>query len=144
MDNTLVIVGAIVVLVVIALLIPVFRKARNVNLTETKDGKPEWMRTTLPAESQAATESDGQGTALYGHDAGEKLASPFAEQIEDILQAKIKGDAHLSQFEIDLGSDQKGSLEIWVDGNMYSDIDSLPDERLKQAFKEAIEIWEKG
>ena len=143
MDITLIIVGAVVVLVAIALLIPVFRKARDVNLTEPTDEKPEWMRSTPPAETQAATKADGEGVTLYDHDAGEKLAAPFAEQIEDIVRAKLEADEYLSQFKIDLGTAPDGGLEIWVNDKMYADVKSLPDERLRQAFQEAIEQWDK-
>jgi hypothetical protein len=144
MDITLIIVGAAVVLVVIILLVPVFQKARDVSLTEPTDEKPEWMQSTPPAETQAATKADGEGVALYDHDADEKVAAPFAEQIEDILKAKIEADQYLSQFTIDLGTAPDGGLEIWVNGEMYTDVKSLPDERLRQAFQEAIEKWDKG
>jgi hypothetical protein len=144
MDSTLVIVGAVVVLVAIALLIPAFRKARDVNLTESTDEKPEWMRSTPPAETQAATKADGEGVTLYDHDADEKVAAPFAEQIEDILRAKLEADEYLSKFKIDLGTASDGGLEIWVNDEMHTDVKSLPDERLRQAFQEAIEQWDKG
>ena len=144
MDITFVIVGAVVVLVAIALIIPVFRKARDVNLTESTDEKPEWMRSTPPAETQAATKADGEGVTLYDHDADEKVAAPFAEQIEDILRAKIEADEYLNQFNIDFGTASDGGLEIWVNGEMYTDVKALPDERLRQAFQEAIEQWDKG
>jgi len=144
MDSTLVVVGAIVVLVAIALLIPVFRKARNVNLTTSTDEKPEWMHSIPSSETQAATDADGEGITLYDHDADEKLAAPFAEQIEDIIRAKLEEDVHLNRFKIDLGTGSDGSLEIWVNGKMYPDIESLPDERLQKVFKDAIEQWDKG
>lgn len=143
MDTTLVIVGAVVVLVIVALLIPVFQKSRKVNLTEATDEKPEWMQSTPPAETMAATKVEGEGVRLYNQEAGEKLAAPFAEQIEDIIQSKVEADPYLSQYKIDLGTAADGGLEIWVNGEMYSDVISLPDERLRQVFQDAIQQWNK-
>jgi hypothetical protein len=144
MDATLVIVTAVVVLVIVALLLPVFQKARKVNLTEVTDEKPEWMQSTPPAETVAATKAEGEGVNLYNQDAGEKLAAPFAEQIEDIVRSKVEADAFLRQYKIDLGTAADGGLEIWVNGEMYPDVNSLPDERLRQVFQEAIQQWDKG
>ncbi|MGB8984237.1 MAG: hypothetical protein WCC12_20395, partial [Anaerolineales bacterium] len=75
----------IVVIVIIVMLIAwglVYRKSRQVNLTKTPAGqKPEWMHTTPPAETTAATEADGEGVTLYDYDKGESIAAPFAEQV---------------------------------------------------------------
>ena len=144
MDTTLIVVGAVVVIVAIVLLVPVFRKARDVNLTESTDEKPEWMRSTPPAETMAATKAKGEGVKLFDQDAGERLAAPFAEQIEDIVQAKLDADPSLSQFKVDLGTALDGGLEIWVNGEKYLDVKSLPDERLQQVFLDAISQWDKG
>lgn len=144
MDTTLIVVGVIAIIIAIVFLVPVFIKARKVNLTETSDEKPEWMRSTPPAETQAATKAEGKGVTLFDHDAGEKLAAPFAEQIEDIIRAKLEADADLNQFQIDLGTAPDGGLEIWVNNQMYPDIESLPDERLQQIFKDAIKQWDRG
>ncbi len=143
METSLIIVGAIAFLVAILLLIPVFLKARDVNLTESYDEQPEWMNSTPPSETLAATKEDGEGYQVFDHDEGEKLAAPFAEQIEDIIQAKLKSDPYLNQFEIDLGTSPDGGLEIWVNGKAYQDVNSLPDERLIQAFQDAIKQWNK-
>ncbi len=136
-----VVVGA-VVLVAIALLIPVFLKSRNVNLTESSDEKPEWMQSMPPTETLAATKAEGKGVQLFGHDANEKLAAPFAEQIEDIIRAKLEADPYLKRFKIDLGTAKEGGLEIWVNGKAYQGIDTLPDEKLKQAFRDAVAQWD--
>lgn len=144
MDATLVIVAAVVVLVIAALLIPVFQKARKVNLTDATDEKPEWMQSTPPAETMAATKAEGEGVRLYNQHAGEKLAAPFAEQIEDMVHARLEADPTLHQYKIDLGTATDGGLEIWVNGEMYPDVNSLPDERLQQVFQDAIQQWDKG
>jgi len=134
--------GAVVILISVGLLALVFMKSNAVQLTGKTENKPEWMSSTPPKETVAATRADGEGVTLYDHDSGERLASPFAEQIEDILRAKLDSDP-FNKFEIDFGSAKDGSLEIWVNGKMYAGVDELPDEGLKQAFREAVQKWER-
>jgi hypothetical protein len=142
MAITTLILGAVVVLVLVGVLALVFMRSNEVQLTGKTEGKPEWMKSTPPKETVAATRADDEGVTLYNHDEGERLAAPFAEQIEDILRAKLDSDP-FNKFKIDLGTGKDGSLEIWVDGKMYASVDELPDERLKKAFREAVEKWER-
>lgn len=100
-----------------------------------------YMRVPPPAETVAAAQEDNKAVGFFDHDLGEKLAAPFAEQIEDILRAKIKADPALQKYEIDLATGANQSLEIWVDGEAYPSVDDLPDERLKEAFRSAVEKW---
>ena len=102
-----------------------------------------YMRVPPPAETVASAKVDNEPVGFFDHDEGEKLAAPFAEQIEDILRAKIKADPALQKYEIDLGTGANQALEIWVDGKPYSSVDDLPDERLKEAFRSAVEKWNK-
>ncbi len=143
MTITALVLGAIVILVLVGLLALVFMKSNEVQLTGKTEDKPEWMKSTPPKETLTATRTDEEGVTLYDHDAGERLASPFAEQIEDILRAKLDSDP-FNKFEIDFGSAKDGSLEIWVNGKMYAGVDELPDEGLKKVFREAVEKWEKN
>jgi hypothetical protein len=140
---TIMIIGGIVVLVSVGLLALMFMKSNQVNLTGKTDEKPEWMRSTPPAETMKATLAENEGVTLYNEDADEKIAAPFAEQIEDILRAKLDSDP-FNKFEIDLGTGADGSLEIWVNGTKYFSVNELPDEELKQAFHEAVKKWEEG
>lgn len=100
-----------------------------------------YMRVPPPAETVAATTEENKAVAFFNHDEGEKLAAPFAEQIEDILRAKVKADPALRKYEIDLATSANQALEIWVDGKAYASADDLPDERLKEAFRSAVEKW---
>lgn len=143
MTITTLILGAVVILISVGLLALMFMKSNEVRLTGKTEDKPEWMKTTPPQETLAATRADDEGATLYDHDAGERLAAPFAEQIEDILRAKLDSDP-LNKFKIDLGTGKDGSLEIWVNGKAYASVDELPDEGLKKAFREAVEKWERG
>jgi hypothetical protein len=136
--------GGITVLVVVAVVVVFFVLARRVNLTRSgsPDQKPEWMRTTPPPETVTATQEDGEGIALYDYDRGERVAAPFAEQIEDILRARLRSDPALAGVDVDLGTAPDGGLEIWVNGERYTDANLLPDGRLRQILQEAIKSWE--
>jgi len=142
MTMTMMILGGIVVLIFVALLALMFMKSNEVNLTGKTDEKPDWMHALPPQETMDATRADNEGITSFDYDEGEKLAAPFAEQIEDILRAKLNSDP-FNKFEIDLGTAQDGSLEIWVNGTKYASIDELPDEELKQAFRESVAKWDK-
>ncbi len=133
--------GALLILVGLGLLAFVFIKANQVNLTEKTDTKPEWMHAMPPEETVKATLAEGEGVTLYNYDEGEKLAAPFAEQIEDILRAKAENDPYLKSFKIDFGTADDGSLEIWVDGTKYDGVASLPDEKLKETLLQAVKDW---
>jgi hypothetical protein len=141
--NTFLCVVGVIIVVMVLLLVPVFMKSRKVNLTGKTDEKPEWMRSTPPAETMKATLAENEGVTLYNQDADEKVAAPFAEQIEDILRAKLDSDP-FNKFKIDLGTSEDGSLEIWVNGTRYDSVNDLPDEELKQAFLEAVKKWGEG
>ena len=123
-----------------------FLRSRRMNLTrsESPDQKPEWMRTTPPPETIAATRADGEGITVYDYDADESVAAPFAEQIEDILRARLSAHPALAAMDVDLGTTPEGGLEIWVDGERYAEVDLLPDERLRQIIHQVIEEWDAG
>jgi hypothetical protein len=141
--NTFFCVVGVIIVVMVLVLVPVFIKSRKVNLTGKTDEKPEWMSSTPPAETMKATLAENEGVTLYNQDADEKVAAPFAEQIEDILRAKMDSDP-FNKFKIDLGTSEDGTLEIWVNETKYASVNDLPDEELKQAFLEAVKKWEEG
>ena len=133
--------GGVVILISVGILALMFMKSNEVNLTGKTEEKPEWMKSTPPAATMEATRAENEGVTLFNYDEGERIASPFAEQIEDILRAKLKKDP-FNKFEIDLGTARDGSLEIWVNGKVYESVGSLPDEGLKSAFRDAVKEWE--
>ena len=131
------------ILVIIGIMAWLINRTRKFDITPTSDEKPEWMRTTPPQETIAATTANGQGVGLYDHEEGEQLASPFAEQIEDILRAELAKDPELAALKVDLGTAKDGGLEIWVDGESYTDLETLPNERLRDAIRRASQKWQK-
>lgn len=140
MSITILILGGVVVLISVSLLMFMFKRANEVNLTGKTNGKPEWMHSMPPQETLNATLADNEGVTIFNYDEGEKIAAPFAEQIEDILRAKLSSDP-FNKFDIDLGTADDGSLEFWVNGTKYESVKELPDEKLKKAFHEAVKKW---
>lgn len=131
--------GGIVILITGIVLGWLFARSNKVNLTGTKEGeKPEWMQSTPPKETLAATQAEGEGVTLFNFDAGEQLAAPFAEQIEDILQSILSADPKLNSHKVDFGTASDGGLEIWVDDKAYSAIQDIPDEPIRAAIQQAI------
>jgi hypothetical protein len=143
MSNTsIIVIISVVVIVMLVVWLLLLRTSRRVNLTRTPEGqKPEWMRTTPPPETMAATQAEGKGMALYDHDKGENLAAPFAEQIEDILKSQLSADPHLSSYNVDLGTAPDGGLEIRVDDKRYTSIEQVPDLRLREAITQAVATY---
>ncbi len=141
--ETVWIAGGAALLAAIVVYVLYLLRTRQVDLVhpESPDQKPEWMRTNPPPETVAATQADGEGVALYDHDVGERLAAPFAEQIEDIIRARLGADPALAAMDVDLGTSPDGGLEIWVNGALYTDVNALPDARLRQIIRQAVEEW---
>lgn len=134
-----VIVVAIIMLVIWFLML---RSARRVNLTRTDgDQKPEWMRTSPPSETIAATKADGEGVTLYDYNKGENVAAPFAEQIEDILRAQMTADPYLHSMDVDFGTGLDGGLEIKVGEKVYQAVEQIPDVRLREAITKAVDTY---
>lgn len=142
MNGLIWLIAGIVIGVSVVLLALMFMRANQINLTGKTDDKPEWMRSNPPQETLAATKADGEGVTLFDYDQGEKVATPFAEQIEDILSAKLEAHPNLKEYKIDIGTSEDLGLEYWVNGEKYSSIDSLPNEELKQVFRETVKDWE--
>ena len=142
MMMTVLVLGGVVILITVGALALMLIKSNQVNLAGKTDDKPEWMRSNPPAETMAMTKAEGEGVTIYNHDEGEHLASPFAEQIEDILRAKLEADPALKNFKVDLGSSDDDGLEFWVNEKKYTSIDELPNEDLKKAVREAVKSWE--
>lgn len=143
MDRTGIIVTIVVVAVImLAIWVLLLWRSRRVNLTRTPAGeKPDWMRTTPPPETQAATEADGEGTTLYDYDKGEEIAAPFVEQIEDILRSQMSTDSYLRSYDVDFGTGPDGSLQIIVGDQRYTDVEQIPDLRLRAAIDRAIATY---
>ncbi len=106
--------------------------------------KPDWMKSAPARGTAPSAPSGGEANPLYDYQKGEKLAAPFAEQVEDIIRARLRAIPALASIQVDLGTFPDGSLEICVDGKSFSNIDQLPDEQLRQVIRGAIQSWDQG
>ena len=138
------VVVAIFIVLVVGLFVWTARKNNEASLLTPTDTKPEWMRSMPPKETVEATLAEGEGVQLFKDDEEEEIASPFAEQIEDILHAKLKADPELQQYQVDLGTAPDGGLEISINGVYYAAISDIPNAKLQALFNEAIEAWGKS
>jgi len=137
----------IVFVVVIGIMLVAFwlyaNRARQFNLTDNVDseGRPEWLDTSPPPEVVAATKAAGEEHAMYSLSPDEKVAAPFAEQIEDIAQALMAEDPEMRNVKLDFGSATGGELEFWVNGKRFESIDQIPDEKIRSIIQRAIERY---
>lgn len=141
MSLSLLIAGVVAIVLIGAIWFVLSVNAKRRAAESPSGEKPEFLREMPPAETVAATMADNEGITVFDYDHGEKLAAPFAEQIEDILRAKIKADPALQKYEIDFGTSADHGLEIWVNGKRYGSVNELPDERLREAFRSSVEKW---
>ena len=147
MDPQMIIgIAVIVAIIMVVIVVLLAVQARRVNLTRTAspDEKPVWLSTNPPAETLAATKADGEGITLFDQDPGEKMAPAFAEQIEDILQARLQADPALAHYHVDLGTASDGGVEFWIDGQSYTDVKTIPDARLRETIQQTIAQWQKN
>ena len=128
---------------IIIVFVVLFRNSNAVNLTGNTEDKPDWMRDTPPAETLGTLLKEGKKVTVFDYDEGEKVAAPFTEQIEDIFRAKIEADNDLNHFQVYLGSAPDGTLEFWVNDKKYTNVNDLPDNKLKRAFRESVRQWNK-
>jgi len=143
MSITIIGLVGIAFVVIIVVFVFLFRNSSTVNLTGNTEDKPDWMRNTPPAETLGKLLAEGKKVTVFDYDEGEKVAAPFTEQIEDIFHAKIAADPELSHFQVDLGSAPDGTLEFWVNDKKYTNVNDLPDNKLKRAFRESVRQWNK-
>ena len=143
MSLVTVVVMGIALVAVILVFAFLFQKSNTVNLTGNTEDKPDWMREMPPAETLGALLREGKKVTVFDYDEGEKLAAPFTEQIEDIFRAKIEADPDLNHYQVDLGSAPDGTLEIWINDKKYTNVNDIPDNRLKNAFRESVMKWNK-
>ena len=143
---TVYLIGAIALVIILGIVVMLVLQSRRVNLPKpnSPEEKPEWLKSTPPKETIAATLADGEGITLYNHDEGERLAAPFAEQIEDILQALLKDDPQLSSLKVDLGTSNSGGLEFWVNGTKHDRIEDIPNKPLRDVILQAVKKWGKN
>ncbi|MBN1264169.1 MAG: hypothetical protein JXA25_01660 [Anaerolineales bacterium] len=137
--------GGLILLAIIIMLVTWSRRTSTIDLDASGSAEQsDWVRTKSTGETSAQLQQDGDLISTDNHDPGEKLASPFAEQIEDIIRDLLKESPGLAGVDVDLGSAPDGSLEIWINGEIFSSIDEISNEQVQQVFRQAIARWEAG
>ena len=84
---------------------------------------------SLDAVSEAKIEPD------------EQVASPVSEQIEEMVKKRLASYPGLADVKLDFATGSDESLVVWVNDQSYSDIDQIPDERIRSAISEAVETF---
>lgn len=70
---------------------------------------------------------------------GERPATIISEQIEEQVKEILKAEGKMLDQEIDFATGADGSLEIWIQGVCYKEVDEIPDENVRAAVKKAVE-----
>ena len=70
---------------------------------------------------------------------GERLAEPISEQIEEMVRRILAAQGDELANDIDFGTGEDGSLEIWVAGKCYTSPDQIHDSRVREAVQQAVE-----
>ncbi len=87
-------------------------------------------------------EEVGRNTAAYAPDASveayERPSSIAAEQIEAKVRQKIETYPELADTVLDFATMGDGTVDIWVNRRQFNDVEDIPDERIRNAIKEAV------
>ncbi len=71
----------------------------------------------------------------------EQAASLVSEQIEQMVKQRLASYPDLADVKLDFATGTDESLVVWVNDQSYSDIDQIPDERIRSAISEAVETF---
>jgi hypothetical protein len=74
-------------------------------------------------------------------DPDEQAASLVSEQIEEMVKKRLASYPDLANVKLDFATGPDESLVVWVDAQSYSDIDQIPDDRIRSAISEAVETF---
>ena len=97
-------------------------------------------RTAEIEESEVPPESlDAVSEAKY--EASEQEASLVSEQIEEMVKSRLAAYPDLADVKLDFATAPDESLQIWVNDQSYSDVNQIPDERIRSAIAEAVEAF---
>jgi len=84
---------------------------------------------SLDAVSEAKIEPD------------EQVASLVSEQIEEMVKQRLASFPDLAGVKLDFATGPDESLVVWVNDQSYSDIDQIPEDRIRSAISEAVETF---
>ncbi len=70
---------------------------------------------------------------------GEFSSSIISEQIEEKVKQILEEQGLSLGDELDFGTASDGSLQIWVSGQAYDELDEIPDSSVRDAVKKAVD-----
>jgi hypothetical protein len=73
------------------------------------------------------------------YEEGERPSSLISEQVEEMSKRRLAQYPDLANVKLDFGTMPDGTIDIWVDGEQFDDIEDIPDDRIRKAIKEAVE-----
>ena len=71
------------------------------------------------------------------------LGLNLAEEINDIVQTRLRYSPLAENNRIEITSDDHGGIRIEVNRQFYSSPDEVPDPDIKELIKAAIKEWER-
>lgn len=71
----------------------------------------------------------------------EQAASLVSEQIEEMVKQRLASYPDLADVKLDFATAPDESLVVWVNDQSYSDINQIPDDRIRSAISEAVETF---
>ena len=84
---------------------------------------------SLGAVSEAKVEADELPAALV------------SEQIEEVVKQRLASYSDLTDVKLDFVTGPDESVVIWVNDQGYTEIDRIPDDRIRTAISEAVETF---
>ena len=114
------VIGIVVLLVIWALLVR--RRTKDIEEDE------------LPPESL-------EDVSEARYEPNEQAASLISEQIEEMVKHRLASYPDLADVKLDFATGADESLVVWVNDQSYSDIDQIPDDRIRSAISEAVDTF---
>jgi hypothetical protein len=69
----------------------------------------------------------------------ERPSTLVSEEIEEMAKQRLAQYPDLAGAGLDFGTTPDGSIDIWVNGEQFDDVEDIPDDRIREAIKAAVE-----
>jgi hypothetical protein len=66
-------------------------------------------------------------------------SSLVSEQIEERVKEILAEHGIVHERSVDFGTSSDGSLEMWIDEKVYTDVSQIPDKTIRNAVTQAVE-----
>jgi hypothetical protein len=73
----------------------------------------------------------------------DRPSSIAAEQVEDLARKNLEAYPDLANIEFDFGEMPDGTIDIWVGGVQYNDVEDIVDVRVRKAIADAVAQFNK-